>query len=86
MTPDDQTTFQATTELVVLPVTVTDATGNFVSGLTANRFRVYENGRPQKVSLFEREDIPVTVGLIIDHSRSMRPRLFSVTRAISGWR
>ena len=85
VTPDGQTAFQATTELVVLPVNVTDATGNFVSGLTANSFRIYEDGRRQKVALFEREDVPVTVGLIVDHSRSMRPKLLAVTRAISGF-
>jgi hypothetical protein len=65
-----QTTFEAVTELVVLPLNVTDANGDFVS-LAVENFRVHEDGRLQKIRLFEREDMPVTVGLIVDHSRSM---------------
>jgi Ca-activated chloride channel family protein len=82
---EEQTTFEVTTELVVLPVNVTDASGNFVSGLTVQNFRVYEDGRPQKITLFEREDLPVTVGLIVDHSRSMGPKLSAVTAAVSSF-
>lgn len=82
---DEQTTFEVTTELVVLPVNVTDASGNFVSGLMSQNFRVYEDGRPQEITLFEREDLPVTVGLIVDHSRSMGPKLAAVTTAVSSF-
>ena len=82
---DAQTTFSVTTELVELPVNVTDASGSFVSGLTAQNFRVYEDGEPQRITLFEREDLPVTVGLIVDHSRSMGPKLSAVTAAISSF-
>jgi Ca-activated chloride channel family protein len=60
--------------LVILPVTVTDHEHQFVSGLDASQFRVFEDGRPQILSLFEREDIPVTVGLVVDHSGSMDAR------------
>jgi Ca-activated chloride channel family protein len=81
----EETTFSVTAELVVLPVNVTDAGGNFVSGLTAQNFRVYEDGRPQTITLFQREDIPVTVGLIVDHSRSMGPKLSAVATAVSGF-
>jgi len=82
---DAQTTFSVTTELVELPVSVTDEGGNFVSGLTSQNFRVYEEGKPQRITLFEREDLPVTVGLIVDHSRSMGPKLSAVTAAISSF-
>jgi Ca-activated chloride channel family protein len=58
-------------DLVLLPVTVRDAKGRFVSGLDASDFQVYENGQPQKISLFRSEDVPVTVGLVVDHSGSM---------------
>jgi Ca-activated chloride channel homolog len=71
------------TELVVLPVKVTDANGNFVSGLSKQDFRVYEDGRPQEVTFFQQADLPVTVGLIVDHSRSMGPKLSDVADAIS---
>ena len=57
--------------LVVLPVTVRDRNGRFVSGLNVSNFQVYEDGKLQKVTLFRDEDVPVTVGLVVDHSGSM---------------
>jgi VWFA-related protein len=73
------------TELVVLPVSVTDTNGNVVSGLTQKNFSVYEDGRLQKVSMFRQGDTPVTVGLIVDHSRSMGPKLPEVAAAVSAF-
>jgi Ca-activated chloride channel homolog len=67
--------------LVVLPVTVTDRQGGFVSDLTEQDFTVYENGVPQHIQLFRNEDIPVTVGLVVDQSTSMRPKLAEVIAA-----
>ena len=58
-------------DLVVLPVIVKDRNGRFVSGLTAKHFQVYEDGKLQEIALFRQEDIPVTVGLVVDHSSSM---------------
>ncbi len=73
------------TELVVLSVRVTDAHGTAVSGLRLEDFRVYENGRPQKVTLFQQEDAPVTVGLVVDHSRSMASKLKGVEVAVTAF-
>ena len=73
----------AKTELVVLPVSVTDPSGNFISGLSSQSFRVYENGRLQGITAFQDGDTPVTVGLIVDHSRSMGPKLREVAEAVS---
>ncbi|MGA8767380.1 MAG: VWA domain-containing protein [Candidatus Acidiferrales bacterium] len=70
------------TELVALPVNVTDAHGDFVAGLTADSFRVFENGQIQNISFFEQEDTPVTVGLIVDHSGSMGRKLREVAAAV----
>jgi len=67
--------------LVVLHATVTDRQGGFVSDLGQRNFEVYENGVPQHIRVFTNEDIPVTVGLVIDHSTSMRPKLAEVTVA-----
>jgi VWFA-related protein len=67
--------------LVVLPATVTDRQGGFVSNLGEQDFEVYENGRPQHIRLFRNEDIPVTVGLVVDRSTSMRPKLAEVSAA-----
>ncbi len=72
-------------ELVALPVSVTDANGNFVSGLTQQNFRVSEDGRLQEISLFQHGDTPVTVGLIVDHSRSMGSKLPEVADAVSAF-
>src|SRR5208282_132927 len=80
-----RSTIFARTELVVLPVSVTDANGNFISGLSAQDFRVYEDGRLQKVTSFQEGDTPVTVGLIVDHSRSMGPKLPEVAAAVSAF-
>ena len=80
-----QHVISVTSELVVLPVNVTDANGNFVAGLTENNFRVYEGKRLQDITLFQREDAPVSVGLIVDHSRSMEPKLPNVMTAVSAF-
>jgi len=72
-------------ELVALPVRVTDAHGMVVSGLHLEDFRIFEDGRPQKLTLFQQEDAPVTVGLVVDHSRSMAPKLAEVSAAVSAF-
>src|SRR5438445_12845483 len=56
--------------LVVLPASVTDREGRFVSGLDASNFRIYDEGHPVQVTLFQRDDIPVTAGLGVDRSES----------------
>jgi Ca-activated chloride channel family protein len=80
-----QGTISVETALVVLPVRVTGANGDFVSGLTREQFRVYEDGRPREITLFQQEDTPVTVGLVVDHSRSMGPNLPNVATAVSAF-
>lgn len=67
--------------LVVLHATVTDRQGGFVSNLGEQDFEVHENGVPQRIHLFKNEDVPVTVGLVVDHSTTMRPKLAEVTSA-----
>jgi VWFA-related protein len=67
--------------LVVLPVIVTNRRGKEVAGLGESRFHVYEDGRPQQISFFAPEDVPVTVGLVIDNSGSMRTKRPDVTAA-----
>jgi Ca-activated chloride channel homolog len=65
--------FRAETRLVVLHVSVRNARGELVTTLDRDAFTVYENGKRQPVSVFRRDDIPVSVGLLIDNSGSMRP-------------
>ena len=64
--------FHSMSELVVLHVLVKDAAGAYVGGLPASAFRVYEDKREQAVRFFAPEDAPVTVGLLLDSSGSMR--------------
>jgi Ca-activated chloride channel homolog len=78
-------TISVRSELVALPVRVTDAHGIVVSGLNLQDFSVFEDGRPQKLTLFQQEDAPVTVGLVVDHSRSMGPKLAEVSAAVSAF-
>ncbi len=63
--------FRSESELVVAHVTVRDGNGVWVRGLPSSAFQVFENGRPQDISLFATQDEPATIGLIIDVSGSM---------------
>jgi Ca-activated chloride channel homolog len=69
-------------DLVVLPATVRDRGGRTVSDLREQDFEVYEDRIRQTIKLFRHEDIPVTVGLIVDHSGSMLPKLNDVIEAV----
>lgn len=79
---EGQAKIVATANLVLLPVNVTDAHGTFIPGLKLQDFRVYEDGQLQKLTVFEEEDTPVTVGLVVDHSRSMGSKLPDVVTAV----
>jgi Ca-activated chloride channel family protein len=64
--------FSSAAELVVVHVTVTDRRGAYVTGLSRDAFRIIEDGTPQQIDLVTGEDSPVTVGLLVDSSGSMR--------------
>src|SRR3954467_3907786 len=66
---------------VVLHATVQNRRGTPVAGLTANAFQVFEDRVLQPITHFSHEDIPVTVGLVIDNSGSMRPKRAEVIAA-----
>ena len=72
-------------ELVVLPVFVSDRADHYVSNLTREGFAVYDNGRPVDVQFFSNEDTPVTTGLVIDSSSSMRRKLGDVIAAATAF-
>ena len=61
-------------DLTELHVTVTDSQDRPVGNLKKENFRIYEDRTEQKVSVFKHEDIPVSLGLVIDNSRSIEPR------------
>jgi VWFA-related protein len=62
-------------------VTVTDKGGHLVPGLPRTAFQVYENNVLQQIKDFKGEDVPVSLGLIIDNSGSMREKRQSVESA-----
>ena len=73
--------FSTETRLVQLPVTVTDKNGRLVINLPESAFQVLENGVLQTIKLFKREDVPVSMGLVIDNSGSMREKRTAVESA-----
>jgi len=77
----DDHKLRADVELVVLHVTVADDRGEFVADLPQGNFRVFEQNIEQKLSFFSRDDIPVTMGLVIDNSGSMREKRDQVNAA-----
>lgn len=79
--PNDAFTIRVDVDIVVLRATVQDHKRALVSGLDQHAFQVYEDGIPQPIKHFSHEDIPVTVGLVIDNSGSMRPKRRDVIAA-----
>ena len=68
-------------DVAVFNVSVTDGKGRYVGGLKASDFRVVENGEAQEIRVFSPEDVPATIGLVIDNSGSMRNKRADVQRA-----
>jgi Ca-activated chloride channel family protein len=74
-------TISVDVNLVVLHATVVDKRGRIVNDLKPEDFRVYEDGAPQTLSVFSHADIPVTMGIVIDDSGSMREKREAVNAA-----
>jgi Ca-activated chloride channel family protein len=71
---EGQAVFRADTRLVVLHATVVDRKGRLITNLPPSAFRVFENGVEQHLTIFKREDVPVSMGIVIDNSGSMRDK------------
>ena len=69
------TTFRAHTDLVLIPVTVTDTLNRFVLGLQKQDFQLFEDNVEQNLTLFSDEDAPLSVGVLFDESGSMSDKL-----------
>ena len=70
--PQERPTFKAGSELVVLHVSVRDR-GRYVTGLSRDAFTVIDDGKPQTIEMFSADEVPASVGFLIDNSNSMRP-------------
>jgi VWFA-related protein len=73
--------FRVQVREVTLHATVVDKRQRLVTTLDRTAFKVFEDGRPQRITSFRREDIPVALGIVIDNSGSMRDKRPSVNAA-----
>ena len=71
---DEPFVIRSDTRLVVLHMSVMDHAGKLVTNLPQSTFKVAENGAEQQIKVFKREDIPVSIGIIVDNSGSMREK------------
>jgi Ca-activated chloride channel family protein len=74
-TPAVHVDFRLDSDLVLIPVSVTDSRNHAVTGLERDAFRVFENQTEQQVVQFAREDAPISVGIVFDSSNSMTGKL-----------
>ncbi len=79
--PRQPYTISDNVDLVLLDVSVKDPHGGFVTGLQKSNFRVFEDGHPREITHFASVDTPVTVGLVVDDSGSMRGKRPEVVMA-----
>jgi Ca-activated chloride channel family protein len=79
--PVEPYTIKVNVDIVVLRATAQDGKNMLVSGLSKQDFQVYEDGVLQPIKYFSHEDIPVTVGLVVDNSGSMMPKRRDVVAA-----
>lgn len=80
-TQEPEAVFRTDTRLVVLNASVFDAQGRMLTDLPGSAFHVYENGAPQQVKVFRREDAPISLGLVVDRSPSMANKREKVASA-----
>ena len=76
-----EATFRTDTRLVVLNVSVFDREGKVVRDLGKTAFTIYENGEKQTLKVFRQDDVPISLGLIIDTSASMTDKRDRVASA-----
>jgi len=81
---DQAPVFRSEVNLVVLNVRVTEKGDRDVSGLKATDFTLLENGRPQRIAVFGAEEQPVTLGILLDTSGSMRGAKIALAKAALG--
>jgi Ca-activated chloride channel family protein len=78
----DRYTFRSQVNEVTLSATVLDSRRHLVTNLSPTKFAVFEDNQPQQITSFRREDIPVSIGIVVDNSGSMRTKRAAVTKAV----
>ena len=74
-------TFTGAVDLVALNVVVVDGRQQFVGGLTAENFAIYEDGVQQDVSFFAADELPLDLAMLLDTSASMQSKLATAQQA-----
>jgi Ca-activated chloride channel homolog len=74
--------FEAETDLVLVPVTITDPEDRIVTGLGKNNFAIFENKQEEHIQSFSCEDAPISLGVIFDMSGSMSDKMDKAREAI----
>ena len=78
---NSQFTIKSNVDVVLLHMAVRDRDGNLVGQLHKDDFQIYEDRVPQEIESFSHEDVPVTVGLVVDNSGSMKTKRPEVVAA-----
>lgn len=73
--------FRSGVDLVKVTATVRDAEGRLVGDLTRDDFEIFEDGRPQRITQFDRGRVPVSLGVVLDVSQSMLGQRMDDARA-----
>lgn len=81
----EQPIFKAEARLVVLHVSVQDRGGRYLTGLAKEAFTVIDDGRPQVIEMFSADEVPASIGLLVDNSNSMAPSRERVIAAVSAF-
>jgi len=79
---DSHPSIRVNVPLVLVSISAIDPQGRFVGGLRKEDFAIYEDGQPQRVSNFSKEDVPISVGLVFDNSGSMVDKIDSARMAV----
>ncbi|HEX5235396.1 MAG TPA: VWA domain-containing protein [Silvibacterium sp.] len=79
--PGGRYTLTRNVDEVVLNVSVFDQERRMVNNLTKENFKVWEDGVPQTIAAFQHQDVPVSMGILIDNSGSMRDKRAAVNEA-----
>ena len=81
--PQPKANFRLDTNVVLIPVTVTDPLNRFVTGLEKENFKIAEDKVDQKIQQFSSEDAPLSVGLVFDTSGSMGNKMEKSRQAVA---
>jgi Ca-activated chloride channel family protein len=79
--PERGYTIGVNVDLVLMYTSVFDKSGHFVAGLKKDNFKLFEDGVQQTLTSFSQEDVPISLGILLDLSGSMKPKFEQVNKA-----